>query len=100
VAARTPPRRSSSPREALAPAPQPGGALEVLLGSRGAHLLVEMSEQRGAAVARAGEQRQGLVEAAAVEVGVQIAQARRQAATHLAIGAGPVAPRELAPAMA
>ena len=88
------------PREALAPAPQPRRALEVLLGGGGAHLRVEVGQQCRTAIALAGEEGQRLVEAAAVEVGVEIAQARRQAAPHLPVGAGPVAPRQLARAVA
>ena len=88
------------PAQALAAAPQPRGPLEALGGRGRAHLPVDVGQQRGAAVAAPAEQREGLVEAAAVEVRVEVAQARRQAAPHLAVGARPLAARQPAPAVA
>ena len=70
----------------VAPPPQGGRAL-VALGRRGrTHLSVEVGEQRSAAVAGPGEDRKRGVEPAAIEVRVQVAEARRQAAAHLAVG--------------
>ena len=59
-----------------------------------------MGEQRGAAVAAVDEQAQRLVEPLAVEVGIEVAEAGREAAAHLAVGGRVVAARELAAAVA
>ena len=87
----------AQPRVAAA---QPGGALVAAVGRGRAHLALDVVEQRGRAVVLAGEQAQRGVEALAVQVGVEVAQARRQAATHLAVGRGMVAARQRAPAVA
>jgi hypothetical protein len=54
---------------------QPGGPFIQSLGGGGPHLTVQVLQQRACPVA-AGEQPQDLVEAAPVEVGIQVAQAR------------------------
>jgi hypothetical protein len=86
--------------QARPPPAQPRRALEGLRRGGGAHLLVEVGEQRGAPVAAAGEERERFVQPAAVEVRVEVAEARRQAAAHLPVGARPVAARQLARAVA
>ena len=88
------------PGQALAAAPEPAGALELLAVGGPAHLGVDVGQQRRPAVALAGEERERLVEPAAVEVRVEVAEAGRQAAAHLAVGRGAVPPRERAPAVA
>ena len=85
--------------EPAAPAPQGGGPLVVLIGRGRAHLRVDMVEQRAARIGIT-EQPQHGVEAAPVEVGVQIAQARGQAAAHLPVGRGVLAARQPAPTVA
>jgi hypothetical protein len=70
---------------------------------RRAHLPVDVPEQRVAGRPRrvaAGEQRERLVEPAPVEVRVEVAEARRQAAAHLPVGRRVLAPVHLAPAVA
>ena len=67
-AAATPRARSARPRRPRASAPS------------------TWASSARAAVAAAGEQRERLVEPAAVEVRVEVAQARRQAAAHLPVG--------------
>jgi hypothetical protein len=59
-----------------------------------------VGQQRRAAIAVAGEQRERLVEPAAVEVGIEVVEARRQAAPHLAVGRRPLAQAQGTPAMA
>ena len=81
-------------------AAQPGGALVAAVGGRRAHLALDVVEQRRGAAVLAREQAERRVEALAVEVGVEVAQARRQAAAHLAVGRGMVAARQPAPAVA
>jgi hypothetical protein len=80
-------------REALAAAPQPGSALEALLARGNPHLLVHVREHRARGVAARGEQRERRVEPRAVDVRVEVVQARRQAAAHLPIDGWVVAPR-------
>ena len=63
-------------REARVAAPQPGGALEALLARGGAHLLVDVREHRARRVAAGGEQSERRVEPRAVDVRVQVVQAR------------------------
>ena len=92
--------RVEQPGQALAAAPEPAGALEALAVGGPAHLGVDVGQQRRPAVALAGEERERLVEPAAVEVRVEVAEAGRQAAAHLAVGRGAVPPRERAPAVA
>ena len=84
----------------LAPAAQPGGALVALLGGRRAHLRVDVREQRRAAVAAAREEAERLVEPAAVEVRIEVVEARRQAAAHLAVRGRPRAQPQRAAAVA
>ena len=100
VARRSPPRRSSSAATRSRRRRSRGRALELQLAGGRAHLLVEMGEQRRTAVAVAAEERQRGVEAAAVEVRVEVAEARRQASPHLAVGRGVLAARQPAPAVA
>ena len=71
--------------QAAAPAPQPRRAFVALLGRGRAHLILDVGNQPLARVSR-NEQTQRLVEAAAIQVGIQIAQTRRQAAAHLPVG--------------
>ena len=100
VAATAPAEDVEQPGQALAAAAQPARALELLARGGAAHLVVDVGQQRRPAVALAGEERERLVEPAAVEVGVEVAQAGRQAAAHLAVGRRAVAPRERAAAVA
>ncbi|CAA9474403.1 MAG: hypothetical protein AVDCRST_MAG30-350 [uncultured Solirubrobacteraceae bacterium] len=86
--------------EALVAAAQPRRALEGLLLRRRPHLALEVVEQRGAAVTRAREERERAVEPLAVEVRVEVAEARRQAAAHLPVGRRVLAARQRAPAVA
>ena len=73
--------------QARAPALQPRRALEARASARGrAHLPVDVGEQRDAAVRAVDEQAQRGVEPLAVEVRVEVAEARRQAAAHLPVG--------------
>ena len=88
------------PPQALAAPAQPCRAFEALRGRGRAHLGVDVREQRRPAVAVAGEQRERLVESPAIEVGIQVAQARGQAAAHLPVRARPGAARQLAGAVA
>jgi len=76
------------------------GALIEALGGRLAHLLLDVVKQRPPAVVFALEQRERRVEPAAVEVRVEVAEARRQAAAHLPVGRGIVAAPERATAVA
>ena len=85
--------------EADAAALQPGGALVAALRRGRAGLLVDALEQRLAAVAP-DEQLQRLVEPLAVEVRVEVVQARRQAAAHLPVGRRVLAARQRAAAVA
>ena len=87
-------------REPLAPAPQPGRALEALVARGRAHLLVDVREHGARGVAARREQPERGVEPPAVDVRVEVVQARRQAAAHLPVGRRVVAPRQLAPAVA
>ena len=93
--------RGSTPRRCAAPA-QRAGALVAPLGGGGAHL----ARRRGrAAAARAAagardEQPQHLVEPPPVEVGVEVAQARRQAAPHLPVRRRVLTARQPPPAVA
>ena len=74
----------------LGAAAQRGRRLIALAGGRRPHLAMDVVEQRLRAV-RGDEQAEHLVEAAAIQVGIEITQARRQAAAHLAVGRGVVA---------
>ena len=87
-------------RQPAAAAQEPGRPLVALGRGGGGHLLVHVAQQRRAAVARCREEGERLVEAAAVGVGIEVAQAGRRAAAHLAVGRGMLAARELAPAVA
>lgn len=88
-------------RQAACAAAQPERALVAVLGGRLAHLCVHVADEPPAAVAvRCHEGLQGRVQAAAVEVGVQVAQAGRQAPPHLAVGGGMLATHQLAGAVA
>ena len=82
------------------PAPQPGRALVLARLRRRAQLAFEMVEQGAAAVATVDEQPQRRVEPLAVQVRVEVAEARRQAAAHLPVRARVLAPREPAAAVA
>jgi len=86
-------------RDPLTPPAQPRGALEALLRGGRAHLRVDVREQRGAAVATAGEEAKRLVEAPAVEVRIEVVEARRQAAAHLPVRRRPRAQPQRAAAM-
>ena len=87
-------------RQALAPAPQPGGALEALLARGRAHLLVHVGEHGPGRVAARREQPKRRVQARPVDVRVEVVQARRQAAAHLPVRRRMVAARQLASAVA
>ena len=91
--------RAHQERDPLAPPAQPRRPLVALLGRGRAHLRVDVREQRPAAVA-AREEAERRVEAAAVEVRVEVVEARRQAAAHLPVGRRPRAHAQLAPAVA
>ena len=81
--------------------PQRLRAFEALLGGGGPHLAVDVPEQRlVSAGGLAQEEGQDLVQAPPVEIGVQVPQARRQAASHLAVGRGVLAPGQPPPAVA
>ncbi len=92
--------RAHERRDARAPAAQPGRALVALLGGGRAHLRVEVLDERRAAVALAAEERERLVEAAAVDVRVEVVEARRHAAPHLPVGRRPRPQAQLAAAVA
>ena len=87
-------QRLQAPR----PPAQPGGALEALGGRRRPHLRLHVRQQRGPAVDL--EQAERLVEPLAVEVGIEVAQARRQAAPHLPVGRRVRPARQRPPAVA
>ena len=89
----TPPRRPQQRLQAPAAALEPGGALEAL---RGGGPRIWRRRARAARCRRRAGRRtaQRGVEPLAVEVGVEVAQARRQAAAHLPVGRGVLAPRE------
>ena len=87
-------------RQPAGAAPQPAGALEPLLRGRVAHLSLDVGDQPGAAGSGADEHPQRLVQPPAVQVRVEVTQARRQAAAHLPVRGGVVAARELAAAVA
>ncbi len=82
------------------PARQPGRPLVLARLRRRAQLALEMVEQGAAAVATVDEQPQGRVEPLAVQVRVEVAEARGQAAAHLPVRARVLAPREPAAAVA
>ena len=69
---------------AQAPAQPRRTLVQLLLGGR-SHLALDVGEQTLPAVRSADEQPQRLVEPAAVEVRVEVAQARRQAPAHLSV---------------
>ncbi len=66
------------------PPPQPRRTLEALLGRCGPHLALDVLEQPARAVSK--EQPERLVQPPPVEVRVEVAEAGRKAAPHLAIG--------------
>src|SRR5260370_27422719 len=97
------PQDAAEPREELLEAfmarAQPGSALVAERLRRGTHLSLHVLEQPGSTLAATGEQGERLVEAATVGVGVEVAQAGREAAAHLSVGRGPRATAQHAPAM-
>ena len=99
IARSTPPRRSSSARSRPWRRRSQAARSKRALGRRGVHLGLDVGEQRPGAVA-AGEQPERGVQALAVEVRVEVAQARREAAAHLPVDGGMLAPRQRPAAVA
>ena len=98
---------ASEAAEDGAQTPQPPAqrcrALEPLRAGRRLHLAFDVIEQRTAGAIRGvlgHEQPQRLVQPAAVEIGIEVAQARRQATAHLAVGRRVLAPGQPAAAVA
>ena len=80
--------------------PQHLRALVAALGRRLLHAFLEVAEQQRARLLGTREQRQRLVEPAAVGVGIEVAEAGRHAAAHLPVDRGVLAAREAAAAVA
>jgi hypothetical protein len=87
-------------RQPRLPAPQPGRPLEALRSGCRAHLFVDVRQDSARRIAAGREQRERRVQLRAVDVRVEVMQARRHAAPHLAVGRRVLAPRQLAPAVA
>jgi hypothetical protein len=96
VASSTPPSRPRISLSRPSRRRSEGALVEPLRGG-GTHLLLDVSQQRLRAVAH--EQPQRLVQLAPVQVRIEVAQAWRQAAPHLAIRGRVIAPRQAAAAM-
>jgi hypothetical protein len=86
--------------QAPQPPGEPRGPLVALGARRVAHLVLDVGEQRRAAVLGAAEQPERRVEPLAIEVRVEVAEAGRQAAAHLPVGGRVRAPRQPAAAVA
>src|SRR5438067_620727 len=87
------------PVEPLAPSQQRGGALEPLRPRRLAHPLVELRQEAGPGVGRE-EDSERLLDLAPVGVRIEVAEARRAAAAHLAVRRRVLAQLQPAPAVA
>src|SRR3954447_9595332 len=73
------------PLEPLAAAQRHGRALVAAIARRRLHLLVDPVEQALATVAATAERRERLLEPAPVEVRIEVAEAGREAASHLSV---------------